>query len=204
MRVYFKRLSPKEGTMFKSLIAAAVLAVSVTSHAYTTVAEAVFVTQLPHIQGVIVTQGLNWKVGQENNYKLSMGGFLNGTMKMFVREIGADGIWMVQDIDLSIQKQKVEVLIDPNNGQIKKMLVNGKEQEPPKTDFEIIDQKEDHITVPAGSFDTIYIKVKDNANKGQITEQWVNPRDIPLSGMAQSKSDSQFGKVTIQLTSFKN
>ena len=67
--------------MFKSLIAAAVLAVSVTSHAYTTVAEAVFATQLPHIQGVIVTQGLNWKVGQENNYKLSMGGFLNGTMK---------------------------------------------------------------------------------------------------------------------------
>lgn len=190
--------------MFKSLIAAAVLAVSVTSQAYTTVAEAVFATQLPHIQGVVVSQGLNWKVGQENNYKLNMGGFLNGTMKMSVREVGADGIWMVQDIDLSIQKQKVEVLIDPNNGQIKKMLVNGKEQEPPKSDFEIIDQKEDHITVPAGSFDTIYIKVKDNANNGQITEQWVNPRDIPLSGMAQSKADSQFGKVTIQLTSFKN
>jgi hypothetical protein len=189
--------------MFKSLILAATIAVSTAAQAHNTLAEALFSQQLPAIQSSVVTQGLNWKVGQENNYKLSMGGFLNGTMKMWVREVIADGIWMVQDIDLSIQKQKVEVLIDPSNGQIKKMIVNGKEQQPPKADFELIDQKEDKITVPAGTFEVIYLKVKDNANNGQISEQWVNPRDIPLSGMAQSKSDSQLGKVTIQLTSFK-
>lgn len=189
--------------MFKSLLFAATLTVSVASQAYNTVAESIFASQLPAIQSNVVATGLDWRVGQENNYKLNMGGFINGTMKMYVREVIADGIWMVQDIDLSMQKQKVEVLLDPNNGQIKKMLVNGKEQDPPKTDFEIIDQKEDRITVPAGTFDAIYIKVKDNANKGQITEQWVNPRDIPLSGMMQSKADSQLGKVTIQLTSFK-
>ena len=189
--------------MFKSLIIAATMVVSVAAQAHNTLAESLLSQQLPAIQSSIVTQGLNWKVGQENNYKLNMGGFLNGTMKMWVREIIADGIWMVQDIDLSIQKQKVEVLIDPNNGQIKKMIVNGKEQQPPKADFELIDQKEDKITVPAGTFDVIYLKIKDNANNGQISEQWVNPRDIPLSGMAQSKADSQLGKVTIQLTSFK-
>jgi sporulation protein YlmC with PRC-barrel domain len=189
--------------MFKSLIVAAALVVSTSAHAYNTLAEVVFATQQTQIQQGVVAQGLNWKVGQENNYKLNMGGFLNGTMKMSVREVGADGIWLVQDIDLSIQKQKVEVLLDPNNGQIKKMIVNGKEQDPPKSDYEIVDQKEDHITVPAGAFDAIYIKVKDNANNGAISEQWVNPRDIPLSGMLQSIADSQLGKVTIQLTSFK-
>ncbi len=189
--------------MVKSLIIAATLVVSTAAHAYNTIAEVVFSTQQTQLQQSVVAQGLNWKVGQENNYKLNMGGFINGTMRMYVKEIGADGIWLVQDINLSIQKQLVEVLLDPNNGQIKKMLVNGKEQAPPKTDFEIVDQKEDHITVPAGAFDVIYLKVKDNANNGQITEQWVNPRDIPLSGMAQSKADSQLGKVTIQLTSFK-
>lgn len=190
--------------MFKSLILAAAMVVAVSAQAYSTVAESLFASQQPYIQQSVVTQGLNWKVGQENNYKLNMAGFLNGTMKMSVREISADGIWMVQDVDLMIQKQKIEVLMDPNNGQVKKMLVNGKEQTPPKSDFEIVEQKEDHIRVPAGEYDTIYIKVKDKANNDQITEQWVNPRDIPLSGMAKSLSDSQLGKVTIELTSFKN
>lgn len=189
--------------MLKSLILAATLTVSVAAQAYDTVAEVIFASQLPQIQESVVTQGLDWRVGQENNYKLNMGGFLNGTMKMYVREVGADGIWMVQDVDLMIQKQKIEILIDPANGQVKKMIVNGQEQQPPKADYELIDQKEDHITVPAGSFDVIYLKIKDNANNGQIAEQWVNPRDIPLSGMAQSKMDSQMGKVVIQLTSFK-
>ena len=131
-----------------------------------------------------------------------MGGFLSGTMKMFCREIIADGIWLVQDVDLSIQKQKIEVLLDPNTGQIKKMLVNGKDQAPPKQDVELIDQKEDKVTVPAGTFDAIYLKIKDKGD-GKISEQWVNPRDIPLSGMLKSLADSQFGKVTIELTSFK-
>lgn len=189
--------------MFKSLILAGSLVIAASANAYTTVGESIFASQQSHIQQAVVSQGLNWTVGQENNYKLNMGGFINGTMKMSVREIGADGIWMVQDVDLMIQKQKIEVLIDPNTGAIKKMLVNGKEQEPPKTDFEILEQKEDHITVPAGSYDAIYIKIKDKANKDAISEQWVNPRDIPLSGMLKSLADSQIGKVTIELTSFK-
>ncbi len=189
--------------MFKSIVIAASLTIAASAHAYTTVAESIFAGQQARIQESVTTQALNWKVGQENNYKLSIGGFLNGTMKMWVREIIADGIWMVQDVDLSIQKQKIEVLIDPNTGAIKKMLVNGKEQAPPKPDFELVEQKEDRVTVPAGTYDAIYLKVKDNANNGQISEQWVNPRDIPLSGMLKSLADSQLGKVTIELTSFK-
>jgi len=189
--------------MLKSLLIATAMIVSVSAQAHSTFAEALVASQLPALQAQAGTEGLDWKVGQENNYKLNMGGFINGTMKMFVASVGADGIWMTQDIDLMIQKQKVEVLIDPANGQIKKMLVNGKEQTPPKADFEIVDQREDKITVPAGTFETIYLKIKDNANNGQESEQWINPRDIPLSGMVQSKASSQLGPVTIQLTSFK-
>ena len=192
--------------MFKSLVFAATLVVSAVASATSansTVAEALFASQLPHIQSTVVAQGLDWKVGQECNYKLNVGGFLNGTMKMYVREIVEEGIWIVQDIDMSIQKQKIEILIDPANGQVKKMLVDGKEQAPPKADYELIEQKEDKITVPAGTFEAIYLKIKDRANNDQISEQWVNPRDIPLSGMLQSKGDSQMGKVVVQLTSFK-
>ncbi len=189
--------------MVKSILMAAAMIVSVSAQAYNTVAENLFAAQQSQIQQSVVAQGLNWKVGDENNYKLNMGGFINGTMKMFVREIGADGIWLVQDVDLTIQKQTIEILLDPNTGAIKKMIVNGQEQAPPKSDFEVIEQKEDKVTVPAGSFDAIYIKIKDKANNDQISEQWINPRDIPLSGMAKSLADSQFGKVTIELTSFK-
>ncbi len=188
--------------MFKSLVIAASLFVAASANAYTTVAESIFAGQQINIQESVISQGLNWKVGQENNYKLNIGGFLNGTMKMYVREIIADGIWLIQDIDLSIQKQKVEVLLDPNTGAIKKMIVNGKEQEPPKADYELVEQKEARITVVAGTFDAIYLKVKDKTNN-QLSEQWVNPRDIPLSGMLKTLGDSQMGKVTVELTSFK-
>lgn len=188
--------------MFKSLIVTAVIALSAVAHANSP-AHILFARQQAVIQNV-VAMGLPWNVGDENNYKLSMG-FIPGTMKMFVREINADRTeaWLVQDIDLMIQKQKVEALIDMNTGETKKMLVNGQEQAVPVANYEIIDQKEAQVTVPAGTFKTMYIKIQDNGNNGQITEQWINGRDIPVNGMAKSMSDSQLGKVTIELTSFK-
>lgn len=184
-------------------MSAALVVVATSARAHNTISEAIFASQQAAIQGGVVTEGLNWKVGDECNYKLNMGGFINGTMKMSVREIGPDGIWLVQDVDLMIQKQKIEALIDPNTGALKKLIVNGKEEAPPKTDYELVEQKEDKVTVPAGTFDAIYLKIKDKANNGAISEQWVNPRDIPIAGMLKSLADSQLGKVTIELTSFK-
>jgi len=184
--------------MLKSLLIAASISISTAAQA----TELLFAHQIQQIQAAVGTMGLTWKVGDTNNYKLNMG-FIKGTMVMSVREITADGLWMVQDIDLMIQKQKVEVLLDINTGEVKKMLVNGQEQQVPASDYELIEQKEATVTVPAGTFKAIYIKIKDNANNGSITEQWVNPRDIPLSGMIKSLADSQLGKVTIELNSFK-
>lgn len=189
--------------MFKSLIIAAALVVSTAAQASQTAGQFIFAGQVQLLQDV-AAQALNWKVGDENNYKLNMGGFINGTMKMFVREINTNTseAWLVQDINLMIQKQKVEALIDTNTGATKKILVDGKEQSLPEANFEIVEQKEAQVTVPAGTFKTIYIKIKDNGS-GQISEQWINPREIPINGMAKSLADSQLGKVTIELTSFK-
>ena len=69
--------------MFKSFLIAATLVVSAAANAHNTLAESILASQLSQIQESVVTQGLDWKVGQENNYKLNMGGFLNGTMKVF-------------------------------------------------------------------------------------------------------------------------
>ena len=188
--------------MFKSIVIAAALVVTSAAQASNSVAGFLFEKQISTIQQNIKTFGPNWAVGDTCDYKLNIGGFLNGTMKMYVREIGADGMWIVQDVDMMIQKQTVEMLLDTATGEVKKVLVDGKEQALPESDPEIIEQKEANVTVPAGTYQAIYLKIKDNAQNGAINEMWVNPRDIPISGMLKSIQDSQLGKVTIELVSF--
>lgn len=188
--------------MVKSLFVAVAMIVSAAAQAHNTLGESILASQLPSIQQSVVTQGIDWKVGDTNNYKLNIGSFLKGTMKMYVKAIGADGIWMVQEMDLKIQKQSVEMLMDPNTGEIKKVLIDGKEQSIPESDPYIVDTRQEKVTVPAGTFDSFWIKIQDRANNNDESEQWINPSEVPLSGMIKAVQNSQIGKVTIELTSF--
>lgn len=186
--------------MFKFILATAVVVSTWSANAKTAV-EVLFDMQAPQIASEVQAQGLNWKVGDTNNYKIDMG-FIKGTMKMSVKSIGQEGIWLDQTADLGFAgKQQIQMLLDPNTGEIKKMIVNGKEQEAPKSNVEIIELKEDRVTVPAGTFDCIHARIKD-LDQNQEINQWVNPQQIPLSGMLKSVAPSQFGQVTIVLTSF--
>lgn len=146
--------------------------------------------------------GLNWHVGDKASYNIDLGGFIKGTSNNFVREDTGTGYWMVQDMDLMIQKQKAEILINKSTGQIEKFLVNGQEQSIPKSDTEIVEMKESHVTVPAGSFDCIYAKIRDKS-ENKITEAWINPQVVPMNGMLKALADSQFGKVTQEATSMQ-
>jgi hypothetical protein len=97
-------------------------------------------------------------------------------------------------------KQKVEILFDKATGQVKKLLANGQEQQLPSTsNIEVVETKEDRVTVPAGTFDAIYAKIKDRDN-GQIQEAWVNPQEVPITGMVKAIADSQLGKINQELT----
>lgn len=188
--------------MFKALIVALGFAVSSQAVAAPTITDIVVQQTQQAIMAEAHVQGLDWKVGDTNNYNIDMG-FIKGTMDMTVRSIGAEGIWMDQNMDLGFAgKQKVETLLDPNTGEVKKMIVNGKEQAPPKNNIEVIDMKEDKITVPAGSFDCIHVRIKDKDNNNEINV-WINPSAVPLSGMLKTIQPSQFGNVTVLLKSFK-
>ncbi|HPI39600.1 MAG TPA: hypothetical protein PLJ21_02275 [Pseudobdellovibrionaceae bacterium] len=146
--------------------------------------------------------GLNWKVGDQNTYSLDMG-FIKGSMIMTVAEIGEEGIWLNQDMDLGFAgKQQARALIDPNTGEVKKLIVNGKEQEIPKQNVEIVETKEDKITVPAGTFECIFVRLHDKDQNKDI-QTWINPREIPISGMLKTIQPGQFGNVTMLLKSFK-
>lgn len=188
--------------MVKALFAAVTLAFSINAFAAPTITDVVAQTQMPAIMEQARTQGLDWKVGDTASYNVDMG-FIKGSMIMSVASVGADGIWMTQDMDLGFAgKQKMETLIDANTGEIKKVLVNGKEQQIPKQDIEVIDFKEAKVTVPAGTFDCIHARLKDKETNNEINA-WLNPEIVPMSGMLKQIAPSQFGNVTVALKSFK-
>lgn len=152
------------------------------------------------IQTSVSTLGLKWKVGDIADYGIDIGGFIKGTIHSFVREDNGTEIWVQQDAVIMGNNQKIEILFDKATGQVKKMLADGKEQTlPDASNMEIIDKKEDQVTVPAGTFKALYVKIKDKTD-GKIQEAWINPQEVPINGMVKALADSQFGKVTQELT----
>ena len=153
------------------------------------------------IQSNVSAMALKWKVGDKADYKMAVGGFINGTIKSFVREDNGTEIWVQQDMDLGFAgKQKVEILFDKATGQVKKLLADGKEQQiPDASKMELVETKEDQVTVPAGTFKAVYVKIKDR-DSGNIQEAWINPQEVPINGMVKALADSQLGKVTQELT----
>jgi hypothetical protein len=183
--------------------AAMILGVSVKSQAAIDLGDA----QALQIRTMAIAKsrgGLKWKVGDEANYKIAIGGFINGTAHEFDREDNGTQIWVQEDMDLgAVGKQKLELQFEKATGQILKILANGQEQKlPSASDYTVVESKQDHITTAAGAFDCIYVKVQSNSDK-KIQEEWINPQAIPVGGMLKAVSDSQFGAVNQDITSFK-
>jgi hypothetical protein len=151
-----------------------------------------------------VAAGVHFKVGDDCAYNMNIGGFLPGKMEMKVRNEVPEGWWIVQDVDLMIQKQSVETLIDRNDGHVIKMIANGKEQEPPAaSDTEVVKMEEAKITVPqrAAPYDAIHVVLK-NKKDNSTEEAWINPKEIPVSGLLKMQAQSQMGPITAELSSF--
>jgi hypothetical protein len=190
--------------MFNKIILALGLMVS----SFASANEVSLPTLLNAVEQSAMTQaqsaGINWAVGDACHYDLSMASFIKGKLDIVVREKNAEGYWLDQNVDLGfLGKQQMSVLIDPNTGAIKKVIVDGKEQAPPdQSEMEVIEVKESQVTVPAGTFDAVYFKVHDK-KQNQDTEQWANPKLIPVSGMIKSIGQSQMGEVVTELVSFE-
>ena len=153
----------------------------------------------------MTVSGLNWKVGDHLSYAVTMEQLpIPMTMTEDVTAVTADGITLVQVIDMMIQKQEVKILIDPNTGKIKKMWVNGQEQAPPADEGtpHIIKQEEvKNFAVKAGTFDAIHLIIEND--KKEQTEMWINPLAIPITGALKMIATQQGQKITMELTAFK-
>lgn len=181
------------------MLAAAMVAGTLSTPAHAEIDVKALQTNL-QIQALANRSGLNWHIGDKANYSLDIGGFIKGTSNNFVREDTGTDFVMEQDMVLMGQNQKIEAWVNKSNGQIDKLLANGQEQSVPKSDVEIVDTHEDHITVAAGAFDCIYAKIRDKSD-GKITEAWINPKAVPMTGVLKALADSQMGKVDQEATS---
>jgi len=145
---------------------------------------------------------LPWKVGDNADYKLNLGGFIEGTLNMLVREEVPQGYWVEQNVDLMIQKSKIEMLFDKNTGQVLEMRVDGQKQDLPKGgEMEIVESRPDSVTVPAGTFECTYAKLLDKQSN-ETSELWLEMEIVPIFGLIKQISPSQMGPVTIELTAF--
>jgi hypothetical protein len=144
---------------------------------------------------------INWKVGDNAQYDVSIASFGKmGTMTKAVTKDEGTAIWITQNVDLMIQKQKIEMLINKADGQVLKTLVDGKEQQMPDDKIEIISQDYTDVTVPAGTFKAIHIVAK--SKQAPKIEVWANPRDTVMDGTLKQAIQSQGMDIVMALTKF--
>jgi len=187
--------------MFKTLLVSLSLVASVGAQAYTMTDLAQEVNSAI-VQNAAVRSPFNFVVGDTASYNVNMG-FMPATMTMTVKDVKADEVTINQDIGMMGQTQSCVEVLNPNTGEVKSMVCNGQSQQSGSaSDIQVVEQKEDTVTVPAGTFTCLYIKATQKSDGANI-EQWINPSEIPVFGMAKAIMPGQFGPVTVELTSFK-
>ena len=144
---------------------------------------------------------IDWRVGDHADYQLDMGFFGQGSVKKRATSEEKDAIWLRADVQTPMGNQTIDTLFRRSDGKVLKMLVDGKEHTFEEPDIEIIDQREESVTVPAGTFRAIYVKVRDRKQQSD-TEAWVNPMAIPLGGIAKSTTKKSMLTITMELTAF--
>jgi hypothetical protein len=160
------------------------------------------------VEGVLSSQvhsmaGLNFKQGDTAAYKMSIASFINGTMTTTVKSVAVDAVVITQDVSIMGQAQSCDSTINPQTGQIKSIVCNGKPQDANQQgDIEVVDSKEDSVTVPAGTFDCLYVKAHNKKDNTDI-EQWINPKLVPVMGLVKMNAPTQLGTMVAELTSFK-
>lgn len=189
--------------MKKFLLGLAVLSASVSAQAANIVVLSDAQFRTIAISSISPLDLINWKVGDTLTYDVTVGSFGKmGTSTTSVTKDDGATIWMEENMDLSIQKQKVEMQINKADGKVLKTIVNGQEQTTPQDPIEIISQDYVDVTVPAGTFKAIHIVAK--SKQIDHVEVWANPRDTVMEGTLKQVITTQGMDITMALTSFKH
>ncbi|MBS1985714.1 MAG: hypothetical protein JST16_16260 [Bdellovibrionales bacterium] len=156
----------------------------------------------------VAANRINWQTGEYHNLTVSLEGMGDiGTMHTEVMEDvpAENAFWYQQVMSLMGQDQTTRSLISRADGHEIRRIVNGKEETISTDDnkIDVLEESETSLTVPAGTFDCLYIKAKiTTKDQSQEVEMWVNPRDVNLDGMLKMTMQTQFGPMSITLNEF--
>ena len=142
---------------------------------------------------------IDWKVGEYANFNISSP-FGSGEMKKWVNSEEGEAIWVHSEISMAGQTQTAQLKISRVTGEILEYIENGQKKAPPSQDgTEIIEQTEEQVTVPAGTFDSIRIKIR--TADGKNLETWINPSQVTMEGTIKTIVKT-FITLTMELTTF--
>ncbi len=189
--------------MFKAILLSLGFFVAANANAASTYINTALEVTQQMLNGPVAEGTFDWKAGDEADYNMNMG-FISGKMIMKVVSVAPTEVVFSQDVDLGfLGKQHCDITINPTNGQTKSLVCNGQAQDTSGGDVSVIESKEDTVTVPAGTFTCMYIKAQQTVQgNAQTVEQWINPKMIPVMGMAKTIAPSQMGQVVVELTAF--
>ncbi len=190
--------------MIKSLrLATALLAfIFVGTASATTVSEfSQFSTQVVLFSG-LSTSDLVFHQGDVVSYNMTIGSFIQGTMETSVKSVSKEAVVLIQKIEVMGQVQNCEETLNPITGVVTNTVCNGQQQNPGDPSGDVIESRQESVTVPAGTFDTIYTKIRNKKTNAE-NEQWTNQKLIPILGVVKMTATTQFGPMVIELTSFK-
>jgi hypothetical protein len=144
---------------------------------------------------------IDWKVGETQDFKVTLS-VLQGSAHKEVKSEENDAIWIQTDINLLIQQVQSRMLIRRADAKILKFQVNGKDESLP-SDPEIVDQANKTVTVPAGTFDCLWVKAKVMQNgQENVSELWVSPGKVSMEGTVKMKTEAMGMEVVMELTKF--
>jgi hypothetical protein len=149
---------------------------------------------------------INWKVGDGANYNVTVSSFpINGTMTKTVTKDNGDGtFWFNETIDLTIQKQVVDIEMSRADAKILKYQVNGQDQAIPDEKVTVVSQDYGSVTVPGGTFKAVHIVAKTTSQGKDVQlEEWANPKDTCMDGSIKIIETSDGTTITMEMTSFK-
>ena len=145
---------------------------------------------------------IDWKVGEWQDHVVSFQ-FGQGTMRKEATSEEGDGLWVTNTVALMGQNMVEKILIDRRTGKILKIIINGEEQSVEEPNIEVLEQRQESVTVPAGTFKAMYVKVKMVAQGQETTsEMWVAPREVNMDGAVKMIADQGFLKLTVELKAF--
>jgi hypothetical protein len=144
---------------------------------------------------------IEWNVGDYMKYNLTTSIGLRGSMTKEVTSDEGKTLWIRQVMDLTFQKEIIDIEIDKSTGEVVRMIRNGQDQEIPDNDLEIISQDYANVRVPAGTFRCLHVvaRTKD-VDKLEI---WINPQATVMDGALKQVVPTGMMTLTLELAQFR-